>query len=326
MPEESRRGERGQRNGSGAFGHGRNLIGPPPAADDSRDHLRLVTSSRRAPLPPSADGLPPLDDPFWRTVDEGLARLDLTLSAGVRAAIDGHVRLLMAWNAQINLTALRTSEQIARGHLIDSLLAVAPLRRLTAPTASGRSPRPLTLIDLGSGAGFPGLPLALVLPAARAALVDSVGKKARFLAAAAEVTRHMLAGAGDRAPEITALAERAEDLADEPDHREGWDIVVARAVGSVAEVAELGLPLGRRGGLVVAWKHDSGDGSLEREVHEATRLARAAGGGQPSIERLPEAEAVGLPGHCLVVVEKRRPTPVRFPRPPGERRRSPLLP
>jgi 16S rRNA (guanine527-N7)-methyltransferase len=273
--------------------------------------------AERAPLPSSARDLPPLPAEFWSTLDAGLAAADMELPPPARTAIDHHVRLLVAWNAAINLTGLRTPEQIARGHVLDSLIAVSALRRLKAGS----------VLDLGSGGGFPGLPIAALLPLRRVALVDSIRKKARFLEVAAAEVRSTLEAGLDRGPskvpEILALAERAEDLAEEPDHREGWDLVVARAVGSVAEVAELGLPLVRRGGHVVAWKREGADSDLGHEVADARRIAQAAGGASPRIERLTAAEHVGLPGHCLVIIEKRGHTPDRYPRPAAERRRSP---
>lgn len=276
-------------------------------------------------LPESARDLPPLPEEFWQTLDTGLAAASLTLDAAIRVAIDRHVRLLLAWNSAINLTALRSPEQIARNHVLDSLIAVTAIQGLL----KARRGTPVTgaagLLDIGSGAGFPGLPLAVALPVGRAALVDSVGKKARFLGLAAREVRDALIEAGQEAPEIVALAERAEELAEEPDHREGWNLVTARALGTVAEVAELGLPLTSRGGYVVAWKLDAGDSALEREVAGAARICQAAGGGAARIVHLDAAPDVGLKGHCLVVIEKRRPTPDRYPRPAGERRRSPLL-
>ena len=134
---------------------------------------RHASQPARVALPRSADGLPPVDRAFWRIVDDGLSSLSLELSGGARAAIDAQARLLLAWNAHVNLSGLRTLDQIARGHVLDSLVAVAPLRAL------GRA-RP-SMLDLGSGAGYPGLPLAVALPTRRAALVDSVAKKAAFL-------------------------------------------------------------------------------------------------------------------------------------------------
>lgn len=272
--------------------------------------------AERAPLPQSARDLPDLPNEFWSTLDTGLAAAGIDLPTAARAAIDGHVRLLVAWNEAINLTALRTPEQIARGHVLDSLIAVSTLRRLTTDS----------VLDLGSGGGFPGLPLAAMLPLHRVALVDSIGKKARFLDVAAAEVRTALRADPARnpssLPEISARAERAEDLAVQPGHREGWDLVVARAVGTMAEVAELGLPLVRRGGYVVAWKRERTETDLAREISDARRICQAAGGSSPRIERLAAAEQVGLPGHCLVIIDKRGHTPDRYPRPANERRRA----
>ena len=304
VPETSRRRERRQSNASESFGHGR-------ISDRSPLPRRFSL-----PLPESASGLPPLPAEFWQTLDDGLGEADMTLPATTRDAIDGHVRLLLAWNVAINLTALRTPEQIARNHVLDSLICVAALRDLG--TAAN-------LLDIGSGAGFPGLPLAITLPSGRTALVDSIGKKARFLAVAAAHVVEALARGGLERPAITAVAERAEDLGQRPDQREGWEIVTARAVGTIAEVAELGLPLASRGGHVVCWKLDSGGGALQAEIAAARRICQAAGGGKPRIIHLAAADRVGLSTHCLVAIEKLRPTPERYPRAAAERRRSPLL-
>jgi 16S rRNA (guanine527-N7)-methyltransferase len=265
---------------------------------------------RRFPsLPETAADLPELPPEFWTVVDDGTATLGLDLSQAQRAAIDSQARLLVAWNEAINLTALRTPQQIARSHVLDSLLAVPALRALTRGRAT-------TLLDIGSGGGYPGLPVATVLPATKAALVDSIGKKARFLDVAGRAAHELVSGT-----RFEALSERAEGLADDPDQREGWDLVIARAVGSVAEVAEIGLPLARVRGRVVMWKRDAGDGALQSEVEDARPIIQACGGGGPRILALDGASTVGLDGHCLVVVEKRRPTPERYPRPPGERRK-----
>ncbi len=264
---------------------------------------RRASPQPRAALPRDVEATPALDPIFDEVFERGLNGLALNLDAAARAAIEAHVRLLLAWNEHVNLSGLRTSEQVARGHVLDSLLAVAPLRAL------GDHP---SLLDLGSGGGFPGLPLAVALPARRAALVDSIGKKAAFLAVAAAVARHLVP--------IDVLAERAEDLADEPDQREAWDIVTVRAVGHVAEVVELGLPLVKVGGHVVAWK----SAGVESELVDANRIIRAVGGNGARIVELPAAAKVGLAGHCLVVIDKIRPTPDGYPRTPGERRRRPL--
>ena len=276
------------------------------------------SSLPRRPLPRDVDDLPPLGTDFADVLDVGLGNLGFALSAGQRRAIEDHVRLLIAWNAHINLSGLRSPGDIARGHVLDALLAVSALREIARDDGTG-----ISVLDLGSGGGYPGLPLALTLPATRAALVDSIAKKASFLEAAAEV-----AGADiDGAVELLALNERAEDLADEPEHREGWDMVVARAVGTVAECSELGLPLARRNGHLVIWKRAS-DGparaALNVEIDSARRLIQAVGGARTRVVELPAAESVGLAGSCLVVIRKIRPTPDRYPRSVGERRRGAL--
>jgi 16S rRNA (guanine527-N7)-methyltransferase len=272
-------------------------------------------------LPESPAGLPELPDEFWQTLDSGLGEIGLELNEPARAAIDAHVRLLLAWNEAINLTALRTPEQIARNHVMDSLLAVDALRSLAV---RGRDrAQALGLLDLGSGGGFPGLPLAAVLPVSKAVLVDSIGKKARFLSVAAAAVTEALGTADANPPEIVAVQERAENLADEAGYRDAADLVLARAVGSVAEVAEIALPLARVRGHVVIWKRDPGDGAVASEIEAARRISQACGGGNPRIVRLPAADRVGLAGHCLVAIGKIRPTPDRYPRSSSERRRSP---
>jgi 16S rRNA (guanine527-N7)-methyltransferase len=279
-------------------------------------------SPQRVPLPSEADRLPPPSAELWRIVDAGLAGLELELTRPMRDALDAQLRLMLAWSEHVNLTALRTPEQIARGHLLDSLSGVGLLRRLAheGVATSGR----LRLLDLGSGAGYPGLPLAVVVPAGRCALVDSVGKKARFLELAGKAAAAAMRAHDVEAPSMEALPERAEDLAEEADHRQGWDIVTARAVGTLAEVAELGLPLARIGGFVVAWKREPQEAGLRDEINDARRVINAAGGEHPFVVAPDREGRAGLAEHRLVVIRKVRATPDRYPRPPAERKRPAL--
>ena len=272
-----------------------------------------------------------MGDAFEGALEAGLEELGLSAgpagSAQARRSYELHARLLREWGAAINLTAIREPTQIARRHVCDSLSAVQRLARLVRPGN--------TLLDVGSGAGYPGLPLAAALPLGRVALLDSVGKKARFLAVAATVVHEaltapvpgslpeQLAGDGGTAdapviPVIEAVAERAEDLAEDPEQRGAWDIVTARAVGSLAEVLELAMPLTREGGWVVAWKREEEHGGLRAELRDAGSIIRATGGGRPEIVVV---EAPILAGHRLVLVPKERPTPASYPRPVGVRRR-----
>ncbi|MBA2255240.1 MAG: 16S rRNA (guanine(527)-N(7))-methyltransferase RsmG [Chloroflexi bacterium] len=274
-----------------------------------------MTADLRPPLPTEAAGLLPLDAAFRQTLDADLEGLGIVLTRGQRDAIEAHAQLLLAWNESINLTALRGPEQVARHHVIDSLTAVALLRGFHP---AGRLDGGWTLLDLGSGGGYPGLPLAMVAGARALALVDSVGKKARFLRVAAAAATAGLAAADERAPRVQVLAERGEALARLHEHRERWDVVTARAVGTLAELVELALPLLRVGGRLIAWKRDAG---LIDERGPARVMLRALQSSPRALEvhRVP---LTALADHRLVVITKSAQTPARFPRSVVERRRA----
>ncbi len=250
----------------------------------------------RDPLPTCVQDLDELPEEYVETVRVGLP---VSLLPAQTAAIGDHVRLLLAWNSAINLSGIREPALIARDHVLDSLTAVPLLRRAGIDD----------FIDLGSGGGYPGLPLAIALPARRALLVESIAKKARFLTAAANV-----AGVADR---VGVTAARAETVAADPAHRGRWGAVVARAVADLTELAELSLPLLRPGGLLVAWKRRP----VDDEVARAARAVRQLGGRVVDLE---EVSVPGLEDHLLVVVEKVAETPGEFPRDPAARRRRPL--
>ena len=268
----------------------------------------------RPALPTDAATLPPLGDGFEASLDACIRELGLadTLAAdaAARASYEAHARLLREWGAAINLTAIRDPAEVARRHVCDSLTAVLPLAERLRPGAS--------LLDLGSGSGYPGLPLAAAMPLQRVALLDSVAKKVRFLGVAATAVRAALEVGGRDAPTLETIAERAEDLAQEPAHRASWAAVTARAIGSLAEVVELALPLLREGGLAVAWKREEARSGLRAELRDAGSIIRATGGGRPEVIEL---TAPSLPGHRLVLVRKERATPLLYPRPAGLRRR-----
>lgn len=283
----------------------------------------VAASIRRAELPTDPWVLAPMGEDFEAALAQGLHELGLAHgpagSSRAQRSYEAHARLLREWNAAINLTAIREPADIARRHVCDSLTAASWLTDRLRPGA--------TLLDIGSGGGYPGLPLAAALPLARVGLLDSVGKKVRFLATAGAAVRAALADEGGgrdgspmdiAIPDIEAIGERAEDLAEEPEQRGAWDVVTARAVGSLAEVIELAMPLAREGGLAVAWKHEHERDGLLAELRHAGSIIRATGGGRPEVVSV---GATFLPGHRLVIVPKERPTPASFPRPAGIRRR-----
>lgn len=252
----------------------------------------------REPLPTRVEDTPPLPPAYADALAEGLAALGLTLAAGARAAIDGQARLLLAWTGAVNLTAIRDPAAVARAHVVDSLTALPTLREHGVER----------FLDLGSGGGYPGLPLAAALPARQTLLIEPIRKKAAFLTTATAAI-----GLQDA---VMAAAVRAEALAADSRHRGRWPAVTARAVAGLGELVELAFPLLRPGGILVAWKRDD----LKGEWAAAERAVTAMGGG--TLELLP-VTAPGLAGHVLVVATARNSAPAAYPRDPGLRRGRP---
>ncbi len=255
----------------------------------------------RQPLPTRIESTEPLPAAYRDALDRGLRDLGLVLAPAARAIIDGHARLLLSWTGSINLTAIRAPADVARLHVMDSLAGLGAV----ASDGVARA----RILDLGSGGGYPGLVLAAALPEAQVVLVDSVGKKVRFLETAIAAL-----GVTGR---VRAVAARSESLASDRLHREAFDVVVARAVGSLRELAEIGLPLVRVGGRLIAWKR----GDVDAEIAEARATIAALGGGAVQVTRI---QASGLDGHVVVVVAKETTTPAGYPRDPATRRRHPL--
>jgi 16S rRNA (guanine527-N7)-methyltransferase len=255
----------------------------------------------REPLPTRVQDTAPLPSSFEAALVSGSAEPWLTSVLSdptVRAVIDGHVRLLLAWTPHINLTAIREPAAVAIVHVLDSLSGLAWLR--------DRAPE--RVLDLGSGGGFPGLPLAAALPDAAFTLVEPIAKKARFLSAVVEAT-----GLADR---VSVLTARAEELAAVPDRRGGWSVVTARAVASTADLVELSFPLLAPGGSLVAWKR----GDLAAELASARQAIDALGGGTLEVRGVTIA---GLTDHRLAIATRTGAVPVAYPRDPAARRRRP---
>ena len=295
-----------------------NALGQPPRHEQARP---ASPPARREPLPTDPARLPPLPHEFWQTVDDGAEALEIRLAPALRGAIEAHVRLLIAWNEAINLTALRLPELIARGHVLDSLAAAATVDGfLSAPARAGDR----SMLDLGSGGGFPGLPLAFAVRPDRVALVDSVNKKAAFLRAAAEAGTFAFVAAGDSSPPSrsspSAPKTSPTNLNTGPAGRWSWRARWARC----PNLAELALPLLAVGGHLVAWKRDA-DGALRAELDAARATIKAVGGSRPVVRRVDPGGALGLRDHVLVTVRKARQTPDVYPRQPAERRRAALL-
>jgi 16S rRNA (guanine527-N7)-methyltransferase len=254
---------------------------------------------RREPLPTRVQDTPALPAEYDGVLQRGLADLGIALPGATRDAIDGHVRLLLAWTRAINLTAIRDPADVALRHVVDSLTALPWL----GTRSVGR------LLDLGSGGGFPGIPLAAAMPRVEVTLAEPIRKKARFLETATAAI-----GLAGRVPVVAA---RAEELAHDPAGRGRWDAVTARAVASSAELVELAFPLLAPSGALLAWKR----GDPDAELRAATRAIEALGGG--SVEVV-DVDVQGLDDHRLVVAI-RAPSgrvPDAYPRDPAVRRRQ----
>ncbi len=246
---------------------------------------------------------------------EGAQQLGLNLTNEHLRAFQVYYEDLVAWNAEFNLTAITDYEQVQVRHFLDSLSCVLALvgTDYLVPTAPGgtgpRLVRPLTCIDVGSGAGFPGLPLKIVFPRLRLTLLEATGKKVTFL-------EHLVERLG--LEEVTTIKGRAEELGQMEAHRERYDLVLARAVAELPALAEYLLPLCRLGGLCIAQKGVGAPG----ETASAQNALAILGG---SLRRIIPVELAGLAEtHYLVVLEKTARTPEKYPRRAGMPTKRPL--
>lgn len=211
------------------------------------------------------------------------------ISDAQRAAFEIYEQQLIEWNTRVNLTAIDDPKQIRVKHFLDSLSCTLAMR--STPTDR--------VIDVGTGAGFPGIPLKITCPSINLTLIESVGKKAAFC----EHIRQTINLAS-----VDVLQERAETVAARPDFREMGDWAIARAVATLPVLVEYLLPLVRVGGYAMAMKGESGPA----EAQSAEQAIHILGG------QIQQIIPITLPGveeqRYLVIIEKTAATPDRFPR------------
>jgi 16S rRNA (guanine527-N7)-methyltransferase len=242
------------------------------------------------------------DAPAWERLSAEAAGFGVQLASTQVGALRRYQDLLCEWNRRFNLTAVDRPDEILVKHFLDSLTC-ARMMDLSAQE---------TLLDVGTGAGFPGLVLKIAFPQLRVTLLDAVRKKVRFLE---HVAREL------DLPQVRAIHARAEDAARpafSPPLREAFDVVTARAVARLNVLAEWTLPFARVGGRVVAMKGPE----IGPEVEEAGRAIALLGGGAPAVQEfiLPGTDA----GRSLVCIPKISAAPPAYPRLPGAARKSPL--
>lgn len=243
-------------------------------------------------------------------------RLGFSLSETQLAQFALHYQELIAWNERVNLTAITAPNAAQIRHFTDSLTIAAALRDAGAEL-EGR------LLDVGSGGGFPGLPLKALWPNLQLTMLDSVGKKTAFLQHMVTLYRERFAMKG-----LNVLTTRAEDVARDPHQREQYAIVVARGVASLAVLAEYCLPFVKRGGWLAAPKKGEG---LAEELAAAKGAIEKLGKGEVSVARftLPTIEANDVVGdereeRQVVLIHKQSTTPPQYPRPAGTPAKEPL--
>jgi len=234
-----------------------------------------------------------------KLIQDAATLFNLHLTGRQAAAFAMYEKELIEWNSKFNLTAIRDSESIRTKHFLDSLSCILAWR--TNP--------PNRLIDIGTGAGFPGIPLKILYPNLKLTLAESVGKKANFC-------QHIVSMLG--LDNVTVIQARAEELGQNPDHREKYDWAVARAVANLNVLSEYLIPLVRVGGTMLAQKGESGPA----EAQSAESAMKILGG------KLRQLIPVHLPGiaedRYLILVDKIAATPPKYPRKPGIPTKQPL--
>ena len=232
-------------------------------------------------------------------LESGLSEYGLSLSEKQKNQFVTYGSMLQEWNQKMNLTAITESEEIAVKHFLDSLTGV----RLVDFS------KVETLIDLGTGAGFPGIPLKIMFPKMKVTLADSLNKRVNFLNNVIEQLE---------LNKITAIHGRAEDLARKPEYREQFDVCASRAVANLATLSEYCIPFVKTKGYFLSYKGPDAD----REVQEAKNAIERMGG------RFEKSDHFSLPPYqderVLVLIQKEKPTPKKYPRQAGTPAKKPI--
>ena len=231
--------------------------------------------------------------------DEKLSALGITLTENQYEQFDKYYELLVEWNKVMNLTGITEYEEVNEKHFIDSLsiVIVVDISKVN------------TIIDIGTGAGFPGIPLKIAFPHLKITLLDSLNKRIKYLNTVIENL-----GLED----IQTIHGRAEDFARKEEHREQYDIAVSRAVANLSTLSELCIPYVKIGGMFIPYK----SGEIEEEVKEAQTAIKILGARKKEIIKFT------LPGsdinRSFVKIEKVKNTGKKFPRKAGLPGKEPI--
>ncbi len=257
-----------------------------------------TAAGTQQPMPPVAPGPA---EPF----DALLHRTGVRLDGNQYRQLASYRDLLHHANQTTNLTAVRDVAGIERRLIVESLRLIAPIRALPSHGSGDRR----SLLDLGTGAGLPGMVLAIACPDDRVFLLDATGKKVAFL-------DHVVEELGLK--NTTTIHARAEEIAHQPRYRNAFDVVTARAVSTLSALLELGLPFLKMDGHLVLPKGID----IDDELAAGQRAATILGGAFESSEVLPESDSTVETR--LVIARKTAPSPDAYPRRTGLPSRSPL--
>ncbi len=233
----------------------------------------------------------------------GAERIGIKLTSRQQAQFELYYSKMSKWNQRVNLTAITKYEEVQIKHFLDSLTVTLAFHHL-------KENPPARIIDIGTGAGLPGIPLKIVMPAVELTLVESVGKKAAFLQ---YITGQL------NLKDVEIVNARAEEIGHDKKHREQYDLVLSRAVAALPTLLELTLPFCRTGGIFVAQKQDQ----AKQEIDRAAKAIRVLGG---MLREVIDIELPEFADHrCLIIFSKISPTIDDFPRRAGIPAKNPIL-
>ncbi|MBA8764241.1 16S rRNA (guanine(527)-N(7))-methyltransferase RsmG [Staphylococcus coagulans] len=224
----------------------------------------------------------------------------LTLSNKQKQQFEKYYEMLVEWNEKINLTSITEEHEVYLKHFYDSV----------TPSFYHDFNQPLSLCDVGAGAGFPSIPLKIMFPEIHVTIVDSLNKRIQFLNQLADVLE--LEG-------VRFVHDRAETFGKQEDYRASFDIVTARAVARMSVLSELCIPLVKKQGLFLALKSSKG----QEELDEARFAVGVLGGKIRQIDTFTLPEDAGE--RQIITIEKRSQTPKKYPRKPGTPNKTPLV-
>jgi len=236
-------------------------------------------------------------------LNAGAKKLGLHLNPRQLEQFNIYYQELVDWNKRVNLTTITDYEDVQIKHFLDSLTVTLAWQQQVDNAE-------LRIIDVGTGAGIPGIPLKILLPDIKLVLVDSTAKKAAFL----HYLTHKL-GLGD----VEIVVGRAEEIAHLTQYREKFDLVLSRAVALLPTLVELTLPFCTIGGSFIAQKK----GATTPEINRAARAISLLGGNLREIKRIELEEFTDE--RWLIIIDKISPTPQQYPRRPGIPTKRPLV-